>query len=286
MSNATIDRSLVRHAMRAPYLEREEEQTLANRWRDRADNAARNRIADAHMRLVISMAIRFKGFGLPAGDLVQEGYVGLLEAAARFEPDRNVRFSTYASWWIRAAMQDFILRNWSIVRSGTSSAQKALFFNLRRLRSRIAQGDRDLTNRAVHEEIAAALGVNLKDVERMDARISSPDASLHAPATAGEDNGREQIDLLESEEPLPDEQVTGLIDGERRHRWLHQALDRLNRRERRIIHARRLTEESVTLEELGQELGISKERVRQIESRALEKLKVALSVIAPGMAAA
>ena len=286
MSNATIDRSLVRHAMRAPYLEREEEQTLANRWRDRADNAARNRIADAHMRLVISMAIRFKGFGLPAGDLVQEGYVGLLEAAARFEPDRNVRFSTYASWWIRAAMQDFILRNWSIVRSGTSSAQKALFFNLRRLRSRIAQGDRDLTNRAVHEEIAAALGVNLKDVERMDARISSPDASLHAPATSGEDNGREQIDLLESEEPLPDEQVTGLIDGERRHRWLHQALDRLNRRERRIIHARRLTEESVTLEELGQELGISKERVRQIESRALEKLKAALSVIAPGMAAA
>lgn len=285
MSNATIDRSLIRHAMRAPYLGREEEMALASRWRERADSAARNRIADAHMRLVISMATRFKGFGLPAGDLVQEGYVGLLEAAARFEPDRNVRFSTYASWWIRAAMQDFILRNWSIVRSGTSSAQKALFFNLRRLRARIARGDRDLTNSAVHEEIAAALGVNLKDVERMDARISAPDASLHAPVANGEDTGREQIEMLESEDPLPDEQVSTLIDGERRRRWLRQALGKLNLRERRIIHARRLTEESVTLEELGAELGISKERVRQIESRAIEKLKAALESIMPQMAA-
>lgn len=286
MNPMTVDRSLVKFAMQAPYLGRDEEHELAIRWRTGDDRDARNRIATAHMRLVISMASRFRGFGLPLGDLVQEGNVGLLEAAARFEPERNVRFSTYASWWIRAAMQDYILRNWSIVRGGTSSAQKALFFNLRRLRARIARGDRGLTSRAVHEEIAAAIGVSVADVQTMDARLSAPDASLQAPAIAGEENGREQIDLLESPEPLPDEQVSGMIDGERRHRWLYQALAFLNRREERIIRARRLAEESLTLEELGSELGISKERVRQIESRAMEKLRAALATIAPEMAMA
>ncbi|MCX8999343.1 RNA polymerase factor sigma-32 [Rhizobiaceae bacterium BDR2-2] len=286
MNIMNVDRSLVKYAMQAPYLARDEELDLATRWRDGDDRDARNRIATAHMRLVISMASRFRGFGLPLSDLVQEGYVGLLEAAARFEPERNVRFSTYASWWIRAAMQDYILRNWSIVRGGTSSSQKALFFNLRRLRARIARGDRELTSRAVHEEIAAALGVSIADVQNMDARLSAPDASLQAPAIAGEDGGREQIEMLESEDPLPDEQVSGMIDGERRHRWLHQALGHLNRREERIIRARRLADESLTLEELGSELGISKERVRQIESRAMQKLRDALEIIAPGMAAA
>lgn len=286
MNPMSVDRSLVKFAMQAPYLDRDEEHDLAIRWRTGDDRNARNRIATAHMRLVISMASRFRGFGLPLGDLVQEGNVGLLEAAARFEPERNVRFSTYASWWIRAAMQDYILRNWSIVRGGTSSAQKALFFNLRRLRARIARGDRELTSRAVHEEIAAAIGVSVADVQTMDARLSAPDASLQAPAIAGEDNGREQIDMLESPEPLPDEQVSGMIDGERRHRWLYQALAFLNRREERIIRARRLAEESLTLEELGSELGISKERVRQIESRAMEKLRTALATIAPDMAMA
>jgi len=286
MNPMSVDRSLVKFAMQAPYLDRDEEHDLAIRWRTGDDRDARNRIATAHMRLVISMASRFRGFGLPLGDLVQEGNVGLLEAAARFEPERNVRFSTYASWWIRAAMQDYILRNWSIVRGGTSSAQKALFFNLRRLRARIARGDRELTSRAVHEEIAAAIGVSIADVQTMDARLSAPDASLQAPAIAGEDNGREQIDMLESPEPLPDEQVSGMIDGERRHRWLYQALAFLNRREERIIRARRLAEESLTLEELGSELGISKERVRQIESRAIEKLRTALATIAPDMAMA
>ncbi len=286
MNPMSVERSLVKYAMQAPYLGRDEELELAQRWREQEDRSARNRIATAHMRLVISMAGRFRAFGLPMNDLVQEGYIGLLEAAARFEPERNVRFSTYASWWIRAAMQDFILRNWSIVRGGTSSAQKALFFNLRRLRARIARGDRDLTSRAVHEEIAAALGVSLADVQKMDARLSAPDASLQAPAMAGDENGREQIDMLESPEPLPDEQVSGMIDGERRHRWLHEALGHLNGREERIIRARRLTDDSLTLEELGSELGISKERVRQIESRAMQKLKAALESISPQMAMA
>src|SRR6478752_8827881 len=180
---AASRRDLVRAAMRAPYLEREEEHDLAVLWRGKQDQAALHRLTSAHMRLVIAIAARFRNFGLPMGDLIQEGHVGLLEAAARFEPDREVRFSTYATWWIRASIQDYILRNWSIVRGGTSSAQKALFFNLRRLRARLAQGSDMLSSAEVYREIATALGVPVADVAMMDSRLSGPDASLNAPLT-------------------------------------------------------------------------------------------------------
>jgi RNA polymerase sigma-32 factor len=267
--------------MSQPYLEREEELDLAIRWKENDDQGARNRIAQAHMRLVIAMASKFRGFGLPLNDLIQEGYIGLLEAAARFDPGREVRFSTYAGWWIRASMQDYILRNWSIVRGGTSSSQKALFFNLRRLRAKLAQGDNRLSDQAIHQEIASALGVSLSDVQSMDARLSGNDASLQTPVAGRNGEGTEQLDMLESNEALPDEQVTSIIDGERWNGWLRDAMNRLNERESRIIKARRLTEDGATLEELGAELGISKERVRQIETRALEKLKLALTDKAP-----
>ncbi len=286
MTAMSADRTMIKIAMSAPYLAREEERDLAVRWKDGQDQNARNQIALAHMRLVIAMASKFRGFGLPMSDLVQEGYVGLLEAAARFEPARDVRFSTYASWWIRASMQDYILRNWSIVRGGTSSAQKALFFNLRRLRAKLARGDSNLTARAIHEEIAVALGVSVSDVQTMDARLSANDASLQAPTIAGDADSGERLDMLESNEPLPDEQVSGMIDGERRLKWLQGALTKLNDREKKIIRARRLTDDGATLEALGTELGISKERVRQIESRAIEKLKSALVSANPQMAAA
>ncbi|MGB3876538.1 RNA polymerase factor sigma-32 [Shinella zoogloeoides] len=277
MATTTADRRMIKLAMSAPYLEREEEQALAHAWKDNHDQHARNRIAMAHMRLVVSMAGKFRNFGLPLGDLVQEGYIGLLEAAARFEPERQVRFSTYASWWIRASIQDYVLRNWSIVRGGTSSAQKALFFNLRRLRARLARGDDHLTSEAIHQEIAAALGVSTADVRTMDARLSASDVSLQAPLSVGEGGeGSNRLDFLTSDAPLPDEQAEGSIDGERRHHWLHSALGQLNEREMKIIRARRLAENGATLEELGVLLGISKERVRQIENRALEKLKAVL----------
>ncbi|MBB5043422.1 RNA polymerase factor sigma-32 [Shinella fusca] len=277
MATTTADRRMIKLAMSAPYLEREEEQALAQAWKDNKDQEARNRIAMAHMRLVVSMAGRFRNFGLPLGDLVQEGYIGLLEAAARFEPERQVRFSTYASWWIRASIQDYVLRNWSIVRGGTSSAQKALFFNLRRLRARLARGDAHLTSEAMHQEIAAALGVSTADVRTMDARLSSSDISLQAPISSAEgESGGSRLEFLTSDAPLPDEQAVDSIDGERRRHWLHSALGQLNEREMKIIRARRLTENGATLEELGILLGISKERVRQIENRALEKLKAAL----------
>ncbi|MBP1873273.1 RNA polymerase sigma factor RpoH [Ensifer adhaerens] len=283
MRTLTADRRMIKIAMEAPYLEREEEHALAKAWRNDHDQDARNKIAMSHMRLVISMAAKFRNFGLPMGDLVQEGHIGLLEAAARFEPSREVRFSTYATWWIRASMQDYVLRNWSIVRGGTSSAQKALFFNLRRLRARLAQGDRQLTSQAMHEEIAVALGVSIADVQTMDARLSGSDTSLQAPVGGPDSDGGERLDFLASDAPLPDEQVSEMIDGERARIWLHDAMGALTEREMRIIRARRLSEEGATLEELGLDLGISKERVRQIETRALEKLRAALATKAPAL---
>ena len=268
-------RLFIRAAMSAPYLERDEERELAVRWKNGADQQALHRIAVSHMRLVVAMATRFRHFGLPIGDLVQEGHVGLLEAAARFEPERDVRFSTYATWWIRASMQDYILRNWSIVRGGTSSAQKALFFNLRRLRARLASGPEPLSNAALYQEVSAALGVPEDDVAMMDSRLSAPDSSLNAPLADGSGTA-EKMDFLVSDDPLPDEVVGEAIDVQRRSGWLKTALGALNARELRIIEQRRLTDEGATLEELGATLGISKERVRQIEARALQKLKVEL----------
>lgn len=269
-------RAMIRAAMKAPYLDRSEEHELALRWKEHRDQDAMHRITTAHMRLVISMAMKFRYFGLSMGDLIQEGHVGLLEAAARFEPERDVRFSTYATWWIRASMQDYILRNWSIVRGGTSSAQKALFFNLRRLRARLAQGPETLSGSALYKEISNALGVSEADVAMMDSRLSGPDTSLNAPLVDDGGGSADRMDFLVSDAPLPDEIVGDTIDIERRSGWLKNALGVLNEREMRIIAERRLQDDGATLEALGETLGISKERVRQIESRALEKLKSAL----------
>ena len=273
-----VGQRLVKTAMSAPYLERNDEHDLAVRWKDNHDEDALHELAEAHMRLVIAMAVRFRHYGLPVADLIQEGHVGLLEAAARFDPEREVRFSTYATWWIRASIQDYILRNWSIVRGGTSSAQKALFFNLRRLRAKLSIGREPRGTMVLYGEIAKALGVNRADVEMMDTRLSGPDISLNAPL-ADSDNASapsERIEFLVDKQPLPDETVGSAIDANRRLGWLTDALKRLSEREYNILRERRLNEEPMTLEELGAKLGISKERVRQIESRALEKLRTVL----------
>jgi len=273
---ASSRRDFIRAAMKAPYLERDEEHDLAVRWRDDKDQAALHLLTAAHMRLVISVAARFRNFGLPMGDLIQEGHVGLLEAAARFEPEREVRFSTYATWWIRASIQDHILRNWSIVRGGTSSSQKALFFNLRRLRARLAQTTDQRPRPVVFAEIAKAIGVSANDVALMDSRLSGPDMSLNAPLNSSESGTADRQDFLVDNVPLPDETVGEMIDTERKLTWLRSALAVLNPRELLIVKRRRLQEDGATLEALGASLGISKERVRQIENRALEKLRAAL----------
>lgn len=269
-------RNLIRTAMNAPYLEREQEQALVLRWKEQGDQLALDEITSAHMRLVISTAARFRKFDLPVADLIQEGTVGLMEAAFRFEPEREVRFSTYAIWWIRASIQDYILRNWSIVRGGTSSTQKALFFNLRRLRVKMAQSNETISKQELYSRISAELGVSEKDVELMDSRLSGSDSSLSMVVSPDDHSGTEKIDMLTDDHPLQDEVVANMIDSERRVSWLKQALSVLNERELRIIRERRLNDDAITLEMLGAKLGISKERVRQIENRALEKLRTAL----------
>ena len=268
-----VHREFVRAAMAAPFLEREEEHQLALRWRDFKDQKALDQLSASHMRLVIAIAARFRHYGLPIADVIQEGHVGLLEAAARFDPDREVRFSTYATWWIRAAIQDYVLRNWSIVRGGTSSTQKALFFNLRRLRAQMGASP-DVMKSSIYERIGKAIGVSSADVELMSARFSGPDISLNGPISGDDSNdSAERGDFLVDDRPLPDETVGDDIDTERRHAMLNDALSHLSERELRIVRQRRLSDDASTLEELGAQLGISKERVRQIESRALDKLR-------------
>ena len=271
------DRTFIRKAMKAPMLEAEHELDLAQRWREDQDEDALHELTSAYMRLVISMASKFRYYGLPVADLVQEGNVGLMQAAARFEPSREVRFSTYASWWIRAAIQDYVLRNWSIVRTGTTSAQKSLFFNLRRLRAKIDDTDDGIMTAENRKWVSEHLGVPEKDVESMAARLSGADRSLNAPLAT--DGDAQWQDVLPGEGEALDDQVMAKRDGEKRKRWIAEALEVLNERETLIISKRRLAEDSVTLEVLGKHLGISKERVRQIETQALKKLRKTLTKI-------
>jgi len=278
-------RNFVRRAMKAPYLERDEEHQLAVRWKEAGDQEALHQLTSAHMRLVISMAGKFRYYGLSMSDLIQEGHVGLLEAAARFDPDREVRFSTYATWWIRASIQDHVLRNWSIVRGGTSSAQKSLFFNLRRLRAKMTQANGGVPTQETFTEIASAIGVSVKDVANMNSRLSGPDMSLNAPLSESDGESADRQDFLVDETPNQGITVPEALDRERRSDWLNTAMTVLTDRELRIVRERRLSEEGATLESLGTALGISKERVRQIECRALEKLKTALVENQPSGAA-
>ena len=273
----SADRHFVRAAMKTALLDPVEESDLAHRWRDQNDEAALHALTTAYMRLVIAMAARFRHYGLPMADLVSEGNVGLMQAAARFEPEREVRFSTYASWWIRSAIQDYVLRNWSIVRTGTTSAQKSLFFNLRRLRARIADAGDGIMTAENREWVATHLGVPVRDVEHMASRMSGPDRSLNAPLSAEGDG--EWQDLIADEAATPEQAVMIQHDTARRRAWVEEALKALNPREMHIISKRRLAEEAMTLEALGVELGVSKERVRQIEGQALIKLRKALDRI-------
>jgi RNA polymerase sigma-32 factor len=265
---------VIRRAMKTPMLLREREMELARAWRDTGDQTALGELVGAYGRMVVSVALRFRHYGLPVGDLIQEGNIGLMQAAQRFEPSRDVRFATYAQWWIRAAIQDFVLRNWSIVRTGTTSAHKSLFFNLRRLRAKLDDPSAERMTDAQRTQIAGALRVDLRDVEEMEGRMSAGDRSLDAPA--GEDNENAWVSSLADNRPSPEETTMASHDEDARKTLLREALGDLSPRERAIIEARRLADEVLTLEALGDRLGISKERVRQLEHRALGKLKAAV----------
>lgn len=267
----------IRSAMGAPLLERAHELDLARRWKEKRDEKALHELVTAYGRLVVAIAAKFKNYGLPLGDLIQEGNIGLMEAAARFEPDLENRFSTYATWWVKAQIQDYVLRNWSIVRTGTTASQKSLFFNLRRLRAKIdGQAARDHLDADAVEQIAQELGVQPREVMDMEARMNGGDQSLNNPI--GETGESEWQDMLADNAPNPEDVVIGMRDGATRSLWLKDALDELSPRERTIIRERRMNDDVVTLEDLGRQLGISKERVRQLEQRAMDKLKTTLMV--------
>jgi len=273
--DGTFDRSLSRRAMQAELLDAETELELAYRWRDQRDEEALHRLVTAYMRLAISMAAKFKRYGAPMNDLIQEAGLGLMKAADKFDPDRGVRFSTYAVWWIKASIQDYVMRNWSMVRTGSTSAQKSLFFNMRRVRAKIETEmgleGRDSSSHEIRREIAEELGVPLRDVDMMEARLSGADFSLNAPQ-AGEE-GREWVETLEDESPQADARVERDSDLGRARDWLSEAFEALTPRERLIINARKLSDEPETLESLGGKLKLSKERVRQLEAQALRKMR-------------
>src|SRR5882724_2645628 len=257
-----------------PMLEPHEEYVLAKSWREHGDRDAGHKLTTSHLRLVVKTAIAYRGYGLPISQLISEGNVGLLQAVKRFEPDMGFRLSTYAVWWIRAAIQEYILRSWSLVKMGTTANQKKLFFNLRKAKSKIsALEDGDLLPDQV-QIIATRLGVTEQNVIEMNRRLGG-DVSLNAPTREGEDLGEWQ-DRLADESSSQESRLMESEEFENRRRALGEALTTLNERERHIFEARRLADEPITLEELADEFSISRERVRQIEARAFEKVQRAM----------
>lgn len=259
---------------RFPMLEPQEEYMLAKSWREHGDRDAAHKLVTSHLRLVAKIAMGYRGYGLPISEVISEGNVGLMQAVKRFEPDKGFRLATYAMWWIRASIQEYILRSWSLVKMGTTAAQKKLFFNLRKAKSQIsALEDGDLRPDQV-QQIATKLGVTEQDVVDMNRRLSG-DASLNAPIREDSEGGEWQ-DWLVDERLDQEEQLAESEELDNRRAALSGALSVLNDRERRIFEARRLSEDPMTLEDLAAEFGVSRERVRQIEVRAFEKVQKAV----------
>ena len=265
------ERRYIAAAMEAPMLERAHEAELARSWRGQHTQSALNALITSHIRLVVRIASAFRGYGLPLADLIQEGNVGQLEAANRFDPERDVRFSTYATWWILAAIQEYIVRNASIVRIGTTPAQKTLFFNLRRLRARFGGNPATHMTEQERRTIAQELGVPLAAVERMEAHLMRPDRSLNA--SVGGEESDELQDFLADPGPTPEDVVSERHDHVARAKCLDEALKLLTPRERQIIRRRFLGDGRETLAEIGDSFGVTKERIRQLESKALAKLR-------------
>jgi len=257
-----------------PLLTAEDEYMYAKRWQEHEDPTAARQLVTSHLRLVAKIAMGYRGYGLPLSEVVAEGNVGLMQAVKRFEPDKGFRLATYAMWWIRAAIQEYVLRSWSMVKLGTTAAQKKLFFNLRKAKNHIgAIEEGDLTPEHT-EKLADRLGVTEREVTEMNRRLSGPDSSLNAPLRSeGESEWQDWLadDTVDQETRLAEREEMG-----DRHNLLENAMSELTEREQEIIRARRLREEPATLEELSQKFGISRERVRQIEVRAFEKLQKAM----------
>ncbi|MGB7947448.1 MAG: RNA polymerase sigma factor RpoH [Candidatus Binatia bacterium] len=259
-----------------PILPGDEEQMLAVRWRDHGDVDAAHKLVTSHLRLVAKIAMGYRGYGLPVADLISEGNIGLMKAVKKFEPERGFRLSTYAMWWIRAAITEYILRSWSLVKTGTLSAQKKLFFGLGRIKRQLnilEDGELDPDQARL---VAENLDVSEKDVIQMDRRLSSRDLSLNAPRSHADGEGAEFQDSLVDESPSPESLTADREETSYRVGLLQKAMEQLDERERHIISERRLSDDPVTLEELGRIYGISRERIRQLEERAFKKIRVAV----------
>ena len=264
-------KSFVKKAMSLPLLEEKHELNLANKWKNKNDENALHELIQAHMRLVVSYAVKYKNYGLSLNDLIQEGNIGLMKAAQKFEPDKGFRFSTYASWWIRASIQDFLLKHWSIVRIATTSKQKSLFFSLRRLKQKINGNENGNIDFNTAENIASDLNISTSAVVNMDSRITQNDSSLNKKIS--EDGEDEFLSLLEDENARPDNIIFAKDEIDHKKTMVNSAIDSLDDRETQIINERHLSDDPKTLEYLGKKLKISKERVRQIEKNAMNKMK-------------
>ena len=271
----SLDRKFFNNAMKTGVLSKEEEKQLAENWAFRGDKKSMHKIIRAYSKLVIAYAMKYKNYGLSITDLVQEGHIGLMQAIAKFEPQRDIRFSTYAGWWIRSSIQDYVLKNWSIVRTGTTASQKSLFFSLRKLKLELMHYEKDQNK--VRLLVAEKLKVKPSDVENMENRFSGSDKSLNAKVSESYD--QEVGNFIVDEKSLGETDLVERIDLVRKRSWFKKAMRELGVRESQIIALRHLSDDPLTLEKLGKLLKISKERVRQIENRAIKKLKILVKQI-------
>jgi len=261
-----------------PMLEKDEEYMLAKAWSEREDVEAAHKLVTSHLRLVAKIAMGYRGYGLPLSDLISEGNIGMMHAVKKFDPERGFRLATYAMWWIKASIQEYILRSWSLVKIGTTAAQKKLFFNLRRLKGKIDAIDGGNLKPEQITFIADSLDVAETDVISMNQRMSGGDKSLNTPMVNDTDGSGEWQDWIEDERENQEVEFAEREEFEAQYSVMREALESLNPREQRIIHARRLTEPALTLEDLSEEFNVSRERIRQIEVRAFEKLSEAVKI--------
>tara|TARA_B100000965_G_scaffold388237_1_gene392568 strand:+ start:1305 stop:2168 length:864 start_codon:yes stop_codon:yes gene_type:complete len=265
----------IKNSLRSPLLEKNDERILIKKWLKRGDEKSLHQLTQSHMRLVISYAFKYKSYGLSVSDLIQEGCIGLMKAAERFDLNQDVRFSTYAGWWIRAAMQDFILKNWSLVKLASSSKQKSLFFTLRKLKHKIQNTEHGTVDFKTAQDLASNLQISTSDVINMDIKISQHEGSLNAKIS--DEGNNEFLDLIEDEDARPDDAVFSKEDKSFKKDLIYDSMKILNKREKIIIKNRYLFENRKTLDLLGKELKISKERVRQIENEAMIKMRIHIS---------
>ncbi len=263
-----------------PYLTQEEEYDLAKKWSEEGDIDAAHQLVTSHLRLVVKIASGFRNYGLPTMELISEGNIGLMQAVKKFEPEKGFRLSTYAMWWIKAAIQEYVLHSWSLVKIGTTAAQKKLFFNLRKMKNRLRKIDNKSLSPDEISEIAHELDVSEREVIDMDSRLTQSDQSLNAPVLGYEEDSGEMIDFLESEGESQESLLAESQDMEQKRSMFALAMQKLNEREKDIIAERRLKEVPATLEDLSVKYGVSRERVRQIENRAMEKLQAAVAEVA------